>query len=61
MSGETILLEDIGDIKVASFVKANSRKNFAKRYIGEVKKSKKQTKITRSDVQAEEDDDEFEA
>jgi hypothetical protein len=49
LSGQTLLLEDQGDIKVADLVRANSRKNFAKEYMGADKKLIKQ--VSRSDRQ----------
>ena len=42
LSGQTLLLEDHGDLKVADHVKANSRKNFAREYMGKNEKSIKQ-------------------
>jgi len=42
LSGQTLLLNDNGSSKVADLVKANSRKNFAREYMGADKKLIKQ-------------------
>jgi hypothetical protein len=61
MSGQTLLLEDLGDGKVADLVKSNSRKNYAKKFNGEKKEPKEQISNTKVDNQKEVDDKEIDA